>query len=504
MTQPDLIGTGVPGLDAALLGGLPRGNVTLLIGPVGSGKTTLGLQAICEGARLFGEPGLIVLFEVSPEKVTRDARRFGWDLEDFETKGLVKVIYITRQAFEDEIKQPESVLLADARALGVKRIFIDSYGLPHAGNGVPRERFLQLLEGLQREALTAILSIETVDSAGHPSFELFLGDTVICLGADATSGALVRSIEIKKSRGQPYLTGRHSLDIQDGRGIIVYPRAQARVLVSSAEAATELARRLTCGVPGLDDMLGGGYLPRSSTLVVGASGVGKSVLGLHYLVEGVRCGERGLFATLDEPPDQVVRNAASVGLDLTDALKADMLRIHYESPRELVPDRNFAEIEALVKELRPTRAVLDSISGYRPLFPQHEGRFREFLLALIALMKRYGVTALYNHENPEFAGIGSLTGGTAALSSAVDNIILLNWVELGDEYRHAITIAKARATASTRITRECEIGTGTGMRVLDRVIPAGVLRLPFAGYRSLTARAPERSREQDTLGIKTE
>jgi hypothetical protein len=120
--------------------------------------------------------------------------------------------------------------------------------------------------------------------------------------------------------------------------------------------------------------------------------------------------------------------------------------------------------------------------------------FADLFAALVALMKQHGVTAVYNLENPELAGMTSVAGGGASLSSIVDNIILLNWVELGDEYRHAITVAKTRGSESIRVTRECKIVDRQGMRVLDRVIPPGVVPLPFAGYRSLTGRSPERTR----------
>jgi hypothetical protein len=103
-------------------------------------------------------------------------------------------------------------------------------------------------------------------------------------------------------------------------------------------------------------------------------------------------------------------------------------------------------------------------------------------------MKEHQVVAVYNHENPEMLGMATMMG-SFAMSSLVDNIILLNWVELGDSFRLGMNVAKMRANPVNRITRECEI-TSEGMRVLPRELPIGTS--PFSNYRGLVSRAPER------------
>src|SRR6476659_2444760 len=100
MAQPDLVRTGITGLESILGGGIPRGNVIVVEGPAGSGKTTLGLEFIYRGAAEFGEPGLIVLFEVSPLKIIRDAANFGWDLPELERQGKIKVVFTTRSVLQ--------------------------------------------------------------------------------------------------------------------------------------------------------------------------------------------------------------------------------------------------------------------------------------------------------------------------------------------------------------------------------------------------------------------
>src|SRR5437762_6492074 len=169
MAEVDLVKTGVSGLDGILSGGIPRGNVIVVEGPAGSGKTTLGLEFIYRGAAEFGEPGLIVLFEVSPLKIIRDAAQFGWDLSELERQGKIKIIFTTRSVLQQELQQADSLLLAEASQIGARRMFIDSLPpLPFDGsnghdgnNGGTREMFHTLVQGLHRENLTAMLAVES-------------------------------------------------------------------------------------------------------------------------------------------------------------------------------------------------------------------------------------------------------------------------------------------------------------------------------------------------------
>src|SRR5262249_58136711 len=168
----------------------------------------------------------------------------------------------------------------------------------------PRELFHILSEGLQRENLTAVMALEIPAheearlTAAMP--EEFLADTIVLLRQEPQQRATLRSIEIVKSRGHDYQMGRHTFRIVNGRGLEVYRRVQApRGPEREAAAAYDMTRRLTTGIPGLDVLLGGGMWPGATILVVGVSGVGKSVMSLQYLAEGARRGEGARMVTLD-------------------------------------------------------------------------------------------------------------------------------------------------------------------------------------------------------------
>jgi len=124
--------------------------------------------------------------------------------------------------------------------------------------------------------------------------------------------------------------------------------------------------------------------------------------------------------------------------------------------------------------------------------------FRDFFHALIALMKEHQVAAVYNNENPEMLGMSSMMGDFA-MSSLVDNIILMNFVEIGDAFRLGLTVAKMRANPTVRMTHECEIVNGEGMRVLPRILPAAIAQVPFSSYQGLISRAPTRLKEEAPL-----
>ena len=179
MLEPDLVKTGIKGLDEVLSGGIPRGNVILLAGTAGTGKTTIGVEFVYRGASQFNEPGVIVLFEVAPDKVMRDAALFGWDLRELERTGRLKMIFTTRQLFQQELLKADSPLLAEAAEIGARRIFVDGVvrlvpalgaGLLHpAGRlgellrrtrqvGVPHERDVPV----DREPATAGRAVEHV------------------------------------------------------------------------------------------------------------------------------------------------------------------------------------------------------------------------------------------------------------------------------------------------------------------------------------------------------
>ena len=495
--ESDRVKTGIAGFDDILAGGVPRGNVILVEGVIGSGKTTLGTEFVYRGASEFGEPGVIVVFEVSPDKLARDAAGLGWDLPELERQQKLKVIYTTRDVFRQELQQADSLLLEEANKIGARRIFIDGAAglLPLGDERDARDTFHILVQGLQRENLTALLALEAV-ALGNREFatlhEESIADTVIRLRVEDVLRAAIRSIEIVKSRGHDFQMGRHSFRIVDGVGLEVYRRVQApRRSSRDRAAAFDPTTRVSTGIPGLDELTNGGYFLGSTTVVAGISGVGKSVMGLHFVAEGARRGERSLILSLDEQVPQLLRNAATIGMDLQAGIESGVLRLYYDPPQEIEVDYHFHKIEKIVQEFKPKRVVIDSLSTYGSTMGTQGRVFRDFFHALVALMKEHQIAAVYNHENPEMLGMSSMMGDFH-MSSLVDNILLMNWIELGDSFRLGLTVAKMRGNPVERVTHECEILNGQGMRILPRKLPVALPKAAFSDYHGLISRAPER------------
>jgi circadian clock protein KaiC len=495
MAERELMKTGIQGLDELFLGGVARGNVIIIEGAPGTGKTTAGLEFIYRGITEFNEPGMIVSFEVSPEKLIRDALAFGWDLAELERQGKLKLILTSHDVFNRELQEPDSLLLAEAIQIGVRRVFVDSLRMRPVPD--PGDAFHTLALALERQGVTAMFALDLAEreqsQSGHP--ERFIADTIVRLGTQRNHRSVQRTIEIIKSRGRDHIDGTHSFSIVDRKGIEIYQRVQSRRSPQREHAgAFEPTKRVSTGIPGLDELLNGGYLVGSSTMFVGVSGAGKSVAGLQYLREGVKHGERGVMVSLDEPPMQIIRNAAALGFDLAGAMEAGQVLLLFEPPEEIQIDRHFATMEEAIRNFKPQRAVIDSLQTYASSLGNGGREYSDFVHAIVVLFKEHQVTAVYNHENPEVFAMSSMMGNHSC-SSLLDNIILMNWVELGDTFRHALTIAKARANPTNNTTHECEIIDGEGMRVLQRPLVGHLPVRPFSSYKGLISRAPERNPE---------
>lgn len=498
----DSIQTGVAGLDAILLGGIPRRNTILVRGPVGSGKTLFGTEFIYRGITQFGEPGLIVIFETSPDKLSHDASAFGWDLEELERQRKLQIIPTSPEVFDRELRSPGSLLLQTAIEIGAKRIFIDGIGLLSQagrtrGAGLTRARssyrelLQQLSEGFYRAHLTALLSHEVSDlpetQATLAAAEV-VADTVIQLNRVRRDRRGDRSLEVIKSRGQHFEGGEHTLRIRAGEGVQVFRRVQAPPEPPRVQP-TSIAKQSIIGVEALDKLIGGGLFEGSTTIVAGISGAGKTVLGSQLLLEGARrVGSRGLLVTLDEHPAQIVRNAGTLGLDLASEIEAGAIHLLFESPQELNVDAHFSRVTRLIEEHHIQRLVIDGVTSYSTALGD-QVMYRDFFHAIVAYTKHRLMTTFFNYENPEFLGISSYMP-EFPVSSIVDNIVLLSLVEIDSSLRRTITVVKARGCAHESDTREFVIEQG-GIRLLPTSERAENAR-PLTDYSSLLGRAPSR------------
>jgi circadian clock protein KaiC len=224
-------------------------------------------------------------------------------------------------------------------------------------------------------------------------------------------------------------------------------------------------------------------------MVVGVSGVGKTVLGTQILREGaLKQKTRGLLVSLDEHPAQIVRNAQTLGLDLEQQISDGTIQIMFESPQELDIDAHYERIIQTIEGQNIQRMVIDGMTSYSTAIGE-SGVYRDFFHAIVAYSKQRLMTTFFNYENPEFLGISSYMPDFP-VSSIVDNLILMSLVEINNSLHRCMSVVKARGSKHSFDTREFEIGQG-GISLVP-LEENQVRPLPLQSYSSLLSRAPTR------------
>ena len=292
----------------------------------------------------------------------------------------------------------------------------------------------------------------------YPEFAIV--DGILRLGAQRQELTSVRQLEVLKLRGMDYLSGVHFLEISE-KGVLVFPRVRAP---KQADVfAVENAERVSTGVDGLDDLFGGGVPRTGSTLLQGASGSGKTILSLQFVMAGAHQGEKGIFFTLEETPNQLRAIATGLGWDLSDLERRGLVQISYVSPVELSTDRYLQTARERVLGSRAQRAVFDSLTSMQLGVPS-ERRFKELVYSLSKHMRAADVTLLLTMESPEVRATDHLAG--RGISFIPDNLLRLRYAEVGGSVERGISIVKARGISHRTEVRPLRIGPG-GVTVTD-------------------------------------
>jgi circadian clock protein KaiC len=326
-----------------------------------------------------------------------------------------------------------------------------------AEHDVVRRELRRITSRLSELRVTTVMTVERAEEYGPVArygVEEFVTDNVIILRHPLYRERRRRTIEILKFRGAPHHKGEFPFGIDGRSGITVIPLAETGF---KTRASTE---RTSIGKPEIDEMCGGGIFRDSIVLVSGATGTGKTMMATEFLAAGVRAGERGLFYSFEESRPQILRNAASWGVDFGDAVREEMLRIDSRFPERTGLEDLLVEMRHQVEDFKPVRLAIDSLSVLDRA--SSGASFREFVVGLTSLIKEFELAALVTNTTG-IAG-GTHGPGLTQVSTITDTIIMLRYVELASQVRRCLTILKMRGSSHDKTIREYTIDD-TGMQL---------------------------------------
>lgn len=450
------LSAGHPALDTVLGGGLPRDSLTILTGPPGAGKTILAQQISFSAAKA----GLRAIYFTNVSephaKIIQHIQNFAFYETDL-IGDRIQIYNITSQVRNKGFKETLDFIVDTVRNEKADLVIVDSFrGLKHVLEVSVRARgaIFDAAAQLSIVGCTSILVGEYTPHEIQTEPEFAIADGIINL-MHATEGAQERrTLRISKMRGVSYLGGEHSFAINDS-GIRVFPRQESLAQAPSYRATDE---RISIGISQLDEMMYGGPIRSSSTLVTGSAGTGKTLLALHFLAAGAAMGERGLMVSFQENPEQLRVRAANFGLGEAVRLDGGLIEMLFLSPVELDLDAAADQIREAIATRAVRRVVIDSVAELESAVRDLE-RFDDFLASLVGFFRGHEVTTLMTREIPQLFG-SELTIASRGLSYIVDNIILLRYLELQGQIRRAITVLKNRGSNHDKALRELLISDG--------------------------------------------
>jgi circadian clock protein KaiC len=480
--QLTLLTSGIPTLDAILGGGFPEYSCNLIAGDPGSGKTTLCHQILFANASperpalyftIVGEPPLKMLryqqqFKFfDPAKVDRSIHFMNLNQEVLDSldKALETIVG------EVERRKPAFVVVDSFRSLTV------AASRPAGTGQMDLPTFVQrlALELTSRQTTTFLVGeYASNEPRNHTIFTM--ADGILWLSQIVNRNSMVRKIQAIKMRGMDTQPGLHTFRIT-GDGMRIFPRMIKPI---EMELRVQPRRFLSTGVAGVDELLGGGFVPGSAMLVAGPAGSGKSSLAIQFLAEGVKHGEPGVLAMFEETPVKYLEQAQGFGLDLQQMAAAKQVKLIYLRPLDLSVDETLHEIQVGVDEVKATRVVIDSLTGLEiALAPSFEQDFRESLYRLLGTLTGAGVSIIMTVENND--NYTELRFSPHAVSFMTNDIILQRYVEIDSQLKRVITVIKTRSRQHSTDIRTFEI-TKRGL----------VVGGPLLDYQGIITGVPQR------------
>lgn len=462
-----LIETGVEGLDVTLGGGLPANGLYLIQGLAGSGKTTLACQIGFQHAKQGGKVLILTLLAESHAKMLSHLCNFS-----FFDESLIGTHVVLFSGYNALLKNGLRALLEQiAEMLSAERpgmLIIDGFRSVRATakSDLAMTEFVHSLNSLTSTMGCTTFILSPVEGNVTDS-ENTLVDGVIEMGQHAQGMRLIRELQVFKIRGANHLLGKHVFEVADN-GVIVYPRFEA---VSSRHPAPqeEPQTYLSTGVPSWDVRIGGGVVNGSITCLLGSPGVGKTIMGLHFIQAGLHKQENCLIVGFHESPATLRIKAEKINLPFSKALNDGQLGILWQLPLEVPVDDLAKRMFADVKERNVTRVFIDGLEGLSSLV-MHPERERSFLVALTSELRSLGVTTFFSEQLHYFKH--AAPAAQPSSSSLYENITLLEFLTHDYVNYRQISVLKLRQNDYDSTIRVMTI-TGDGVEIGASVATLG-------------------------------
>ena len=458
--------SGVPGLDAVLGGGLPEYSFNLIAGGPGSGKTTLAHQIMFANATVerpalyftvLGEPTL---------KMLRYQQQFTYFDPDL-AGSAIHFINLSAEVMERDLGEVLQRIVGEIERAKPGIVVVDSFrtiagqhGSAENGKAFDLDQFVQrlALHLTTWEVTSFLLGEYAAEEQRNPVFTV--ADGILWLMQATDRNSVVRKLQVVKTRGRAPMPGLHTFRITDS-GLQVFPRIPEQTL----KRALRKRDRQPTGVPGMDEMIGGGIITGDAVLLTGPAGSGKSTVATQFMVAGLSKGETGVIAVFEEYPEEYIARASARNSDIAKMAEAGKLEIIYLRPLDLSVDEALFSILEAVERLGAKRVVIDSLSGFEvALAPTFREDFRESLYRLVGTLTATGVTVFMTAEVSEAFREARFTSEN--VSFITDEIIVQRYVEIEGELGRVMAVIKMRGSAHSHEFRRYEV-TSKGVVVGD-------------------------------------
>jgi circadian clock protein KaiC len=394
--------SGITGLDEITGGGLPLGRSTLICGPAGCGKTIMAMQFLYRGIVDYDEPGVFVAFEESANDLIANVTSLGFDLADAEANHQLVIdhVDVVRGEMEEtgdwDLDGLFLRLGAAIDEIGAKRVVIDTIEVlfsAFSNTAILRAELRRLFGWLKERGITSIITGERGDGTlTRHGIEEYVSDCVIVLDQRVHDLIATRRLRVLKYRGSVTGNNEYPFLITEF-GVVVQPSDQVFAHQRTQRTTPRSTKAVSSGVVGLDAMFGlGGLSPGSTAIISGSTGSGKSILAASFCAAACARGERAIYVGYHEPQAEIIRNMATVGIDLQQWVDADLLRFETIHPRLLGLEGHLFLVQQAVRDFEPAVVAIDAISTLVGIGTPED--VAATVTQKILFLKHRGITAL--------------------------------------------------------------------------------------------------------------